>query len=104
MGAWAVSRMRELVAGQGAEATATRRLYHLDAAAGDSVVVVSDERVCERAAREYYRHRLGPLPAGGVTVLRIGNRFAVEGAIRAGEWTILTIFSAQFEPIAHLAQ
>ena len=68
----------------------------------DSVIVVTDERMCERAARTYYRHELGPMPAGGVTVLRVGNRYVVSGAIRAGEWTITTVYSAQLEGIVSI--
>jgi hypothetical protein len=80
-----------------------RFLYAMPRVPADSVVLVKDERVCERAARAYYRHRLGPIPAGGVTVVRVANRYAVIGGNRAGEWTILTIYSLDFHDIAHIA-
>ncbi|MGH2898047.1 MAG: hypothetical protein ACRDMZ_05185, partial [Solirubrobacteraceae bacterium] len=68
----------------------------------DSLVLVRDEHVCERAAHVYYRDRLGPTPPGGVTVVRIRDRYAVYGANRAGEWTIMTIYSLAFAPIVNL--
>lgn len=80
-----------------------RRLYSLPRVARDSVVHITDERLCERAATAYYRDTLGPPMPGGVTVARIGNRYAVYGGIRAGEWTIMTIFSMDFEPITNIA-
>lgn len=80
------------------------QMYALPALPPDSAIVVSDERTCERAARAYYRHRLGPIPAGGVAVIRVGNRYVVYGANRAGEWTIMSIYSDRFEPIRNIAR
>jgi hypothetical protein len=79
-------------------------MYSLQHLPPDSVVHVTDERVCERAARAYYRRELGPMPPGGVAVLRIGNRYAIYGARRAGEWTILEIRSKEFELIMTIAE
>jgi hypothetical protein len=96
------SRIVDAVSGRGAEAELSRRQFNLPELPADSVIVVTDERMCERAARTYYRHELGPMPAGGVTVLRVGNRYVVSGAIRAGEWTITTVYSAQLEGIVSI--
>ena len=65
----------------------------------DSALLVSDERVCESAARAYYRYRLGPMP-GGVEVARVADHFYVYGQNRAGEWTILEVFTLQFHSVA----
>jgi uncharacterized membrane protein len=94
--------IRTVVSKHGIEADSSRRIYHLPELPADSVVLVTDERVCERAARAYYRHELGPMPAGGVTVIRVANRYVVSGALRAGEWSITTIYSTKFEPIANI--
>src|SRR5262245_6398432 len=99
-----IADLESVVEAEGAEADMQRRLYDLPRLPRDSVVRVTDERLCERGARAYYRYTLGPTPPGGVFVLRIANRYAVYGAGRAGEWTIVTIFSPQFEPITYIAR
>jgi hypothetical protein len=99
---WTASRIVDVVGGDGAEAEHARMLYSLPRVSRDSVVRVTDERVCERASAAYYRDRLGPPPAGGVSVIRIRNRYVVSGANRAGEWTVATIYSTDFEPIVNL--
>ena len=98
--AWPLGGIREVLKGNAIE---RERMYALPALPPDSAIVVTDERVCERAARTYYRYRLGPIPPGGVAVVRVGNRYAVYGANRAGEWTILTIYSDRFEYITSIA-
>jgi hypothetical protein len=97
---WVGEKMKRALEGSDVE---RERLYGLPRLPPDSVLVVRDEHVCERAARAYYRRELGPFPASGIAVVRVGNRYAVQGTIRAGEWTILVIFSAEFEPIASVA-
>ena len=100
LASWPLGALRNVLAGNAIE---REQMYALPALPPDSAVVVTDERVCERAARMYYRYRLGPIPAGGVAVVRVGNRYAVYGGNRAGEWTILVIFSDRFESIASIA-
>jgi hypothetical protein len=100
---WALQAIIGVVEADGAEGDVARRLYSLPRTTRDSVLLVSDEAVCERASRAYYRYRLGPTPPGGVAVMRVSDRYAVFGANRAGEWTILSIYSLAFEPIANLA-
>lgn len=95
-----ITALRKVLDGGAVE---RERMYSLPPLPSDSVVRVTDERVCERAARTYYRHELGPIPAGGVVVVRVGNRYAVYGDLRAGEWTILSIYSDQFELISNIA-
>jgi hypothetical protein len=63
------------------------------------VVEVHDQAICERATRAYYRDRLGPYPADGVAVVRIGDSYGVYGSIRGGEWTLLVVYNLNFEPI-----
>lgn len=100
LAAWPLRTVRSVLAGSAIE---REQMYALPALPPDSAIVVTDERVCERAARAYYRHRLGPIPLGGVTVVRVGNRYAVYGGNRAGEWTTLTIYSDRFEYITSIA-
>jgi hypothetical protein len=99
---WAIRSVAQTVTARGAKADEYRKRLSLPMAPLDSIIVVSDEAICERAARAYYRHVLGPMPAGGVSVVRVGDRYAVLGGIRAGEWTVVTIFSLQFDPIVNL--
>ena len=100
LAAWTLGGIRDVL---GRNPIVREQMYFLPALPPDSAIVVTDERVCERAARAYYRHRLGPIPAGGVSVIRVGNRYVVYGANRAGEWTIMSIYSDRFEPITNLA-
>jgi uncharacterized membrane protein len=95
--------VRSIVSGHGVEADSARRMYSLPELPADSAFIVTDERVCERAARAYYRGTLGPMPVGGVTVIRVANRYVVSGTLRAGEWSISIIYSNRFEPIASIA-
>jgi hypothetical protein len=92
-----------VVESDGAMADQSRRVYALPRTTRDSVVLVRDERVCERAARAYYRDRLGAAPGFGVSVVRIHDRYAVYGVERAGEWSILVIYSPEFESIVRIA-
>lgn len=94
--------IRGIVTERGAEGDLARRRYAIPAAPPDSIVLVHDEAVCERAARAYYRHEIGPIPAGGVDVVRVLDRYIVSGAIRAGEWTIVTVYSRDFAPITNI--
>ena len=79
--------------------TANRRIYRLPLVSPDSIRIITDERICERAARAYYRDRLGPRPLESVTVAQVGDLYAVYGAERAGEWTSLDIYTRDFELI-----
>ena len=97
---WPTQAIKRVLESDGA---VRERMYALPRMSPDSVVHVTDERVCELAARAYYRYRLGPVPEGGVAVLKVGNRYAVYGANRAGEWTILQIYSENFEFISGIA-
>jgi hypothetical protein len=63
------------------------------------VIEIHDQAICERAARTYYRSRLGPYPADGVAVVRFGDKYGVYGDIRGGEWTLLEVYNLNFEPI-----
>jgi hypothetical protein len=69
----------------------------------DSIRYIDDERICERAARVYYRYRLGPRPLGAVSVARVGNIWVVYGEERIGEWTGLDIYNSDFELVASIA-
>lgn len=99
---WAMNALIGIVEADGADADFGRRIYSLPRTTRDSLVLISDEAVCERASRAYYRHRLGPTPPGGVTVIRVSGRYTVYGANRAGEWTIMSIYSLAFEPIVDI--
>ena len=98
-----MSHLESLMEADGAEGDLDRRAYSLPRVPRDSPVRIVDERICERASAAYYRYRLGPTPPGGIVVVRIRNRYAVYGANRAGEWTITTIYSLEFEPIVNVA-
>jgi hypothetical protein len=100
--AWAMSHLESVMNAEGAEGAFVRKTYSLPRVPRDSLVRVVDERVCARASAVYYRDHLGPPPPGGVTVVRIRDRYAVYGGISAGEWTVMTIYSSDFEPIVSL--
>jgi hypothetical protein len=100
---WAMSYLANLMDADGAEGDFDRKAAALPRVPRDSLVRIVDERICARASAAYYRHRLGPTPPGGVTVVRIRDRYAVYGANRAGEWRIMTIYSSEFEPIMSVA-
>lgn len=61
------------------------------------VEIITNQTICERATRAYYRYTLGPLHSDGVAVGRFGDRYGVYGDLRGGEWTILEIFTLEFE-------
>jgi len=63
------------------------------------IEIITDQKICERAARVYYRYTLGPVPPEGAAVGRFGDRYGVYGDIHAGEWTILAIFNLKFESL-----
>ena len=69
----------------------------------DSIRYIDDERICARAARVYYRYRLGPRPVGSVSVARVGTMWVVYGEERVGEWTGLDIYNSDFELVASIA-
>jgi hypothetical protein len=68
-------RFERLIASEDSLNVVFRRNYHLPHLPPDSVLVVTDERICERAARAYYRNYIGPRPLVGVEVLRVGDMY-----------------------------
>jgi hypothetical protein len=86
-------RFERLIASEDSANVVFRRNYHLPQLPPDSVLVVTDERICERAARAYYRNYIGPRPLLGVEVLRVGDIYIVYGAKRGGEWAALEFLS-----------
>jgi hypothetical protein len=100
---WLRFQIEPLMLSADSATTNLRRAFHLPLVHPDSIVYVDDERICERAARVYYADRLGPRPLRGVSVARIGDRWAVYGENRAGEWTILGIYTRDFELLASIA-
>src|SRR6476660_9031742 len=62
------SRIEALMLSDNAESAAELRMFHIARIHPDSVVYIDDERLCERAAKVYYRYRLGPRPLGAVSV------------------------------------
>jgi hypothetical protein len=100
--AYALAKVQEMVSAPGREADQMRQRLHIPAAPLDSVVLVTDEWVCERAARAYYRHELGPTSAQRAAVIRVRDRYIVSGTIRAGEWSIASVYSLRFESIANI--
>jgi hypothetical protein len=99
---WMIGRLRQALTATDSAGVQARRIFALPAVPPDSIRMVTDERVCERAARVYYRFRLGPMP-GGVEVARVTDRYYVYGRNRAGEWTIMSVFTAQFHELANVA-
>lgn len=100
---WLRHRLEQLLDTSDPTHVRMRRDAFLPAVPADSIVPVHDAAICERAARVYYRHRLGPMPPGGVAVARIGNRYAVYGRERMGEWTLLVVYTSDFHPLANFA-
>jgi hypothetical protein len=94
------TRFERLMVSDDSETTVSRRSYQLPRVSPDSVRIITDERICGRAAREYYRDYLGPPPVGGVVVIRVGDMYVVYGAKRGGEWTSLEIYTRDFEYVA----
>jgi hypothetical protein len=99
---WMMMHIRQALAYRDSAGVGARRRMLLPEVPPDSALFVSDERVCEQAARAYYRYRLGPMP-GGVEVARVADHYYVYGRNRAGEWTILTIFTLRFHDVASIA-
>ena len=93
-------RFERFVASEDSLETAFRQRYQLPHLPPDSVLVVTDEALCERAARAYYRDSLGPRPIAGVAVLRIGDTYVVYGANRGGHWIALNFYTRDFVYIA----
>jgi hypothetical protein len=100
---WLRSRIEALMLSDNSESAAELRMFHLPRVHPDSIVYSDDERLCERAAKVYYRYRLGPRPLGGVSVARVGDRYVVYGYERAGEWTIMNIYTLDFRLVASMA-
>jgi len=73
-----------------------RREFQLPHLPPDSVLTVTDERICERAARAYFQDHLGPRPLDGVEVLRVGDMYIVYGSKWAGEWVALEFYTRDF--------
>ena len=95
------AEMEYWIASDDSLAVTFRRNYQLPHLPPDSVLIVTDERICERAARAYYRNRTGRLPLGGVEVLRIGDIYVVYAPARAGgHWTALAFYTRDFEFIS----
>src|SRR5688572_28504661 len=80
---WLRNNVRALMQSDDSTTSADRRLHHLSLVHPDSIVFVDDARICERAARVYYRYRLGPRPPHGVAAARVGKLFVVYGDERA---------------------
>lgn len=100
---WLRLRIEPLMLSDNSESVNELRMLHLPRVHPDSIVYVDDERLCERAAKVYYRYRLGPRPLGGVSVARVGDRYVVYGYERAGEWTIMNIYTLDFRLVASIA-
>lgn len=99
---WMLMQLRQGLAGRDSARARWRQHMLLPDVPPDSAIVITDERVCETAARAYYRYRLGPMP-GGVEVARVADHYYVYGQNRAGEWTILEVFTLQFHSVASAA-
>jgi hypothetical protein len=100
--AYVVAEVQQMVSATGTEADEVRQHLHIPVAPIDSDVLVPDESVCERAARAYYRPELGPESAQRAAVIRVRDRYIVSGTIRAGEWSIVSVYSLRFEWIANI--
>jgi hypothetical protein len=95
------ARVERLIASDDSLEVAFRRNYQLPHLPPDSVLVVTDERICTRAARAYYRDTIGPLPLGGVEVLRVGHIYVVYAPARGfNHWSGLGFFTRDFEFIS----
>jgi len=91
------SRVESWIASEDSLHVAFRRGYQLPHLPPDSVLIVTDERICERAAQAYYRGHIGPRPLEGVEVLRVGDMYIIYGAKRSGEWGSLEFYTRDFE-------
>ena len=74
-----------------------RRNYKLPQLPPDSVVVVTDVALCQRAARVYYREHLGPLPLDGVELFRVGDIYVAWAPARgSNHWSALSFYTRDF--------
>ena len=95
------ARVERWIASDDSLNVAFRRNYQLPHLPPDSVLVVTDERICARAARAYYRDTIGPLPLGGVEVLRVGHIYVIYAPARGfNHWSGLGFFTRDFEFIS----
>jgi hypothetical protein len=97
---WLRSHIEPLMLSADSAASSERRQLHLPLVHPDSIIYVDDERICARAAKAYYRERLGPRPLRGVSVAKVGEMWVVYGEKRAGEWTILGVLNRDFVEVA----
>jgi hypothetical protein len=97
------AHLEELIRSNDPQTAYVRRDSRLPLVHPDSIRYIDDEQICERAARVYYRYRLGPRPLGAVSVARVGNVWVVYGEERIGEWTGLRIYNNEFELVASIA-
>ena len=95
--------LRQHMIGNQPNAEYIRRDSPLPLVHPDSIRYIDDERICERAARVYYRYHLGPRPLRSVSVARVGSVWVVFGEIHIGEWTGVDVYNSDFELIASLA-
>lgn len=98
-----VREVRDILDGIDSVAVLERSAYWLPVKPGGTVRAVTDESICERAVRAYYRHELGP---GRRTIMLVsaGGRYIAWGALRAGEWSIVTVFTRDFEVLSNIAR
>jgi hypothetical protein len=96
---WAVARVRALAD------SATLRLFPMIPKFDSSeVALITDEAVCERAARAYSNP---DDPPRRVIVVRMGQLFIVHDPhepLRAGEWHLWRVFDRRWESIVNLAR
>ena len=69
-----------------------RDWWSLAALPPDSVILVTNDSVCDRAARTYYGHTDMVLPKE-IAVARVGDRYAVYGSLSGGEWGVMELFT-----------
>jgi hypothetical protein len=101
IGQYQLEHVQEMLGDPTAEGRLIRRIYQLSHAANARAELVADEAVCERAARAYYRHVLGPME--WVVVVKVLDRYVVFGSLRAGEFQITTVFTTEFDAVGSVA-
>ena len=99
---WLRSKIEPLMLSDNAESAAELGIMNLPRVHPDSIIYIDDERLCERAAKIYYRYRLGPRPLGSVSIARVGDRYVVYGYERMGEWAIMSVYTLDFRLIASI--
>ena len=80
-----------------------RTFSEIPPARPSQITLVTDEKVCERAGREYGHP---DDPPRRVVVIRIGRLFMVYDPFEpeaAGEWDVRSIFDRAWKPVLHLA-